>query len=64
MAKMHAITNGRDHQKTIGEIDTVAKEEDPATMTTTVLIVKYPRNIKTITIKEMTAETQDTATMA
>jgi hypothetical protein len=40
MAKMHAITNRRDHQKTTGEIDTVAKEEDPVTMTTTVLTVK------------------------
>jgi hypothetical protein len=40
MAKMHAITNGRDHRKTTGEIDTVAKGEDPATMTTTVPIVK------------------------
>jgi hypothetical protein len=40
MEKMHAITNGQDHQKVTGEIDTVAKGEDPATMTTMVLTVK------------------------
>jgi hypothetical protein len=40
MEKMHAITNGRDHQKMTWEIDTVAKGEDPATMTTMVLTVK------------------------
>jgi hypothetical protein len=31
---------GRGHLKTIGETDTTVKGEDPATMTTTVLIVK------------------------
>jgi hypothetical protein len=35
MAKTHVTTRGHDHQKTIGEIGTTAKEEDPATMTTT-----------------------------
>jgi hypothetical protein len=40
MAKMHAITNEHDHQKTAGEIDTVAKGEDLATTITTVLTVK------------------------
>jgi hypothetical protein len=39
MEKMHAITNGRDHQKITGEIDIVAKGEDLATMKTIVLIV-------------------------
>jgi hypothetical protein len=37
---MHAITNGCDHQKMIGETDIVAKGEDPAIMTTMVLTVK------------------------
>jgi hypothetical protein len=40
MEKMHAITNGHDHQKMTGETDIVAKGEDPATMTTMVLTVK------------------------
>jgi hypothetical protein len=40
MEKMHAITNGRDHHKITGEIDTVAKGEDLATMTTMVLTGK------------------------
>jgi hypothetical protein len=40
MAKTGATTSRHDHQKTTGEIDIVAKGEDPATMTTTVLIVK------------------------
>jgi hypothetical protein len=62
--KTRAITSGRDHRKTTWEIDTAAKGEDLATMTTTVPIVKYPRDIKTITIKEMTAGTLDTAAMA
>jgi hypothetical protein len=34
MAKTHATTSRHDHRKMIGEIDTVAKGEDPATMTT------------------------------
>jgi hypothetical protein len=57
MAKKRAITRGCDHQKTIGETDIVAKGEDPATTTTTVLIVKWPLDIRTITIKKMTVET-------
>jgi hypothetical protein len=40
MAKMCVITKGSDHQKTIEGTGTVAKGEDPATMTTTALIVK------------------------
>jgi hypothetical protein len=40
MAKIRATTSGHDHQKTTWEIDTVAKGEDPATTTTTVLTVK------------------------
>jgi hypothetical protein len=40
MAKMRVITRGRNNQKTTGGIDTVTKGEDPATMTTTALIVK------------------------
>jgi hypothetical protein len=40
MAKMRAIASGHNHWKTTGEIDTVAKGEDPATMTTTIPIVK------------------------
>jgi hypothetical protein len=40
MAKMRAITRERDHQKTTGEMGTVAKGEDPATMITMVLIVE------------------------
>jgi hypothetical protein len=40
MAKTRVITSGRDHQKTTGGTDTVAKGEDPATMTTTALIFK------------------------
>jgi hypothetical protein len=34
MAEMRVTTNKRDHQKTIEETDTVAKEEDPAITTT------------------------------
>jgi hypothetical protein len=34
MAKMRATKNEHDHQKTIEEIDTVAKGGDPAIMTT------------------------------
>jgi hypothetical protein len=37
---MHVTIKGRDHLKTIGEIDTIVKGEDPATTTTMVLIVK------------------------
>jgi hypothetical protein len=37
---MHVTIKGCDHLKTVGETDTIVKEEDPATMTTTVLIVK------------------------
>jgi hypothetical protein len=40
MAKTRVIIRGRDHQKTTGGTDTVAKGEDPATMTTMALIVK------------------------
>jgi hypothetical protein len=40
MAKTRATTSGYDHQKMLGETDTVAKGEDPANTTTTVLIVK------------------------
>jgi hypothetical protein len=40
MAKTGATTSGHDHHKTIGEIDTVVKGEDPATTTTMVLTVK------------------------
>jgi hypothetical protein len=35
MVKMRATTNERGHQRTTEETDTVAKEEDPAIMTTT-----------------------------
>jgi hypothetical protein len=34
MVKMRATTNERGHQKTIEEIDTVAKGDDPTTTTT------------------------------
>jgi hypothetical protein len=37
---MHIIIKGRGHLKTIGEIDTAVKGEDPATRTIMVLIVK------------------------
>jgi hypothetical protein len=40
MVKTRATTSGHDHQKMIGEIDIVAKGEDLATTTTTVLTVK------------------------
>jgi hypothetical protein len=40
MAKMPATIKGRGHLKTTGEIGTITKGEDLATMTTTVLIVK------------------------
>jgi hypothetical protein len=40
MMKMHVTIKGCGHLKMIGEIDTIVKGEDPATMTTTVLIVK------------------------
>jgi hypothetical protein len=40
MARTRVITSGRDHRKTIGEIDTVAKGEDPATMITTAPMVR------------------------
>jgi hypothetical protein len=40
MVKTRATTSGHDHRKMTGEIDTVAKGEDPATRTTTVPIVK------------------------
>jgi hypothetical protein len=40
MAKMLVTIKGRGHLKTTGETDIEAKEEDPATMKTTVLIVK------------------------
>jgi hypothetical protein len=40
MANTIAIIRGRDHQKTTGGTDTVAKGEDPTTMKTTALIVK------------------------
>jgi hypothetical protein len=40
MAKTRVIIRGRDHQKMTGGTDTVAKGEDPTTMTTTALIVK------------------------
>jgi hypothetical protein len=40
MAKTRATISGHDHQKTTGETNTVAKGEDPAITTTTVLIVK------------------------
>jgi hypothetical protein len=35
MAKTRVIIRGRDHQKTTGGTNTVAKAEDPSTMTTT-----------------------------
>jgi hypothetical protein len=38
--KTRSIISGHDHRKTTGEIDIVAKGEDPATMTTMVHIVK------------------------
>jgi hypothetical protein len=37
---MPETIKGRGHLKTIGETGTITKGEDPATMTTTVLIVK------------------------
>jgi hypothetical protein len=40
MAKTRATTSGHDHQKTTGEIDTVAKGEDLATTIIAVLTVK------------------------
>jgi hypothetical protein len=40
MAKMHATTNERGHQKTTGETDTVTKGKDLATMITTALTAK------------------------
>jgi hypothetical protein len=61
MVKTRAILRERDHQKTIGETGIAAKEEDFTTMTTMVLIVKWPQDTRTIIIKEMIAKTQDTA---
>jgi hypothetical protein len=61
MVKMRATSNKHDHQKTTGEIDTVAKGGDPTITTTMAPIAKQPWDTKTIIIKEMTAETQDTA---
>jgi hypothetical protein len=40
MAKTCVTTKGHNHQKTIGEIGTIVKGEDPATTTITVLIAK------------------------
>jgi hypothetical protein len=40
MAKLHATTNERGHQKMTEETNTVAKGEDPATIITTALIAK------------------------
>jgi hypothetical protein len=54
-------TRGCDCQKTIGETGTIAKEEDPATMTITAPIAKLPQDTRTIIIKEMTLGAQDTA---
>jgi hypothetical protein len=39
-AKMHVTIKGHDHLKTTGETDTTVKGEDPATMITTIIIVK------------------------
>jgi hypothetical protein len=39
-AKMHVTIKGHGHLKMTGETDTTVKGEDPATTTTTVLIVK------------------------
>jgi hypothetical protein len=62
MVKMRVTIKERGHQKTTGETDTTVKGEDPGTMTTTVLIVKYPRDTRTTTTKETIAGTLGTAT--
>jgi hypothetical protein len=56
MEKMHATTSIRDRQKMIEEIDMEAKEEDPATTTTTAPTAKWPQDTKTTAIKGATAK--------
>jgi hypothetical protein len=63
MVKMRVTIKENGHKKMTGEIGTIVKGEDPATMTTKVLIVKYPQDTRTTTIKGMIAGTLGTTTM-
>jgi hypothetical protein len=59
MEKTHVTTSGRDHQKTIEEIDMEIKGDGPETTTTTAPITKSPQDTKTTAIKEVIVEARD-----
>jgi hypothetical protein len=59
---MLVTIKGRGHLKMTEETSTSVKGEDPAITIVMVLIVKYPRDIKTTPTKEMTAEIQGITT--
>jgi hypothetical protein len=63
MEKMRATTSGRDLQRTTEETDMEVKGDNPETMTHTAHTAKSPQDIKTIAIREMTAEAQDIEAM-
>jgi hypothetical protein len=59
MEKTHAITNGRDLQRTTDETDIEVKGDDPETTTHTAHTAKSPQDIKTTAIREVTVGARD-----